>query len=122
MVRVVLSLVLSVLLGGCSLSTMQKFPQWTEDAFRDPIRRVHVVTQIGLSGSAVAVGIGCAALLSPTVVGVLVCPLVGVGYYFGMYEWVLEPWSKERVLEGKPSLVGPYWERSAQDGEQFIYP
>lgn len=118
-----LSLLLAVLLAGCA-SVQYAFeatPQRTRDAFSDPIRRTHLITEVGLTSSAVGVGIACAAFLSPTLVGVLVCPFVGVAYYYGMYEFVLEPWSKERVAEGKPSLVGPYWERGPQDEEHFIY-
>lgn len=67
------------------------------------------------------VGITCAALLSPTIVGVLVCPLVALAWDYLTYEYVLEPISKELVKQGEPSLVGPFWEGGprADEGEFF---
>ena len=46
---------------------------------------------------------------------------VAIAADFVVYEYLLEPWSKARVAAGKPSLQGPYWETSAQDGERFRY-
>lgn len=99
----------------------QRTPERFEDAIEDPVRRLHVVSQVGLSLSSGLISGGC-ALLAATVVGLLACPIAGLAWYYGMYEFILEPWSKARVEEGKPSLVGPYWERGPQDGETFVRP
>lgn len=86
-------------------------PQRVWDALRDPIRRRHVVVQVGMVWGA-----------SWAATGRLWASLGTVGLYFVAYEFVLEPVSKWLVSRGRPSLVGPYWERGMQDGEEFIYP
>ena len=115
-----------ILLGVLTLQGCAQFqhaievtPQRFEAAMEDPVRRVHVVVQASHLISTGGVALTCAAILSPTIVGMLVCPVVGLVYNYLSYEYVLEPWSKARVREGEPSLVGPYWERGAQDGEVF---
>lgn len=107
---------------GCAQFThaIDAAPQRMEDAFSDPVRREHILwqaTHLGSTGSVVA---GCVALTAPTIVGLLACPVVGVVYNYLTYEFILEPWAKARVQEGKPSTFGPYWERGPQDGEEFI--
>ena len=77
---------------------------------RDPIRRVHFAVQCGMV-------IGTVWGVS----GSWRTALVATGVYFGIYEFLLEPLSKWMVTKGWPSLVGPYWERGPQDGEQFRY-
>ena len=85
-------------------------PQWAWDMLRDPIRRVHFAVQCGMV-------IGTVWGVS----GSWRTALVATGVYFGIYEFLLEPLSKWMVTKGWPSLVGPYWERGPQDGEQFRY-
>lgn len=114
---------LALLTGGCAsvFSALGKTPQRTADAFGDPVRREHLKTQIGLELSTVGVGITC-TLFVPFPFSLAVCPLVALAYNFISYEYVLEPISKDRVKQGLPSLVGPYWERGPQDGEVFVHP
>ena len=112
-----------VMLTGCASfqHAVRETPQRTKDAFSDPVRRAHLVAQVGRVTSVAGVGITCAALLSPTIVGMLVCPLVALAYDYLTYEYVLEPFSKDLVKRGEPSLVGPYWETGprADEGEFF---
>lgn len=114
------------LLSGCAttLAAVEKTPQRAREAFSDPVRRVHLLTQTGRVAGSAGLGITCAALLSPTIVGVLVCPFVSLVADFLTYEYVLEPISKDRVKEGKPSLVAPYWETGPRtdEGEVFVNP
>lgn len=114
---------LLVLLQGCAglQYAIQRTPERLDAAFTDPIRRTHVLTQVALSLSTQGATIACAVLLS-TPAAFVACPVAGVLWYFIGYEFILEPWSKARVQEGKPSLVGPYWERGPQDGEEFVRP
>ena len=109
---------------GCAQfqHAMEVTPQRFEAAMEDPVRRVHIGVQASHVISTGGVTLTCAAILSPTIVGILVCPVVGLAYNYLIYEYVLEPWSKARVQEGEPSLVGPYFERGPQDGEVFIHP
>ena len=110
-------------LGGCASfqHAVVATPQRVEDAFSDPVRRTHVMTQVSRVTTTASMGITCAALLSPTIVGVLVCPLVALAYDYLSYEYVLEPISKDLVLRVEPSLVGPYGESGprADEGEFF---
>ena len=117
-----LLVLVALLTTGCAstLRALEKFRQRTQDMAEDPIRRTHFATEVSLSSTAMSIAIGCAMLLAPTLVGMAVCPLVGVAAYFIGYEFILEPISKDRVKAGEPSLVGPYWERGPQDGEKFI--
>ena len=71
--------------------------------------------------SVAGVAITCTTLLSPTIVGMLVCPIVAVIYDYLSFEYMLEPASKALVEQGKPSLVGPFWEGGprADEGEFF---
>lgn len=101
-----------------SLATV---PQRTEETLSDPVRRTHLVTQIGRLTSTASVAIGCFILVPPPF-NLGVCPVVATLYNYGMFEFVLEPISRQLVKEGKPSLVGPYWEGSPRDGETFIHP
>lgn len=116
-------LLVGMLLGGCATTreAMGKFPERTQEAFADPVRRVHLLTQVSRLSTAASVAIGCTVFLAPTIVGMLLCPLAAVLYDYVVYEYVLEPLSVERVREGKPSLVGPYWETGprADEGEFF---
>ena len=117
-------LALVVLLTGCAANTryaLEQFPTRTEAMWTDPVRREHFVTHVGLEMSTVGVGMTCAVFV-PFPFSLGVCPLVAVIYNFGMYEFILEPQSKSLVEEGKPSKVGPYWERGPRDGEVFINP
>lgn len=106
------------------------------DAFSDPIRRCHIVGRIAegyLGGLALVVfsvqtflmsdGISWREILGDpsTVVVLLALPAIVPMIEYVVYEFVLEPWAKARVRRGKPSIVGPYWERSPQDGERFLY-
>lgn len=118
--RVIAGFLLVTLLAGCA--TLALVPQRTDDMWNDPVRRTHFITETGLATSSMSVAITCAFMLSPTIVGMLVCPFVGAAYYFAVYEFILEPLSKDLVREGKPSLVGPYWERGPRDGEVFTRP
>ena len=118
-----------ILLGILTLQGCAQFqhavevtPQRFEEAMEDPVRRVHVGVQASHVISTASVSLTCAAILSPTIVGILVCPFVGLAYNYLSYEYILEPWSKARVRDGEPSLVGPYWERGPQDGEVFVNP
>lgn len=117
------ALALAVLLTFNSCATLAKMPTRVEEAFSDPVRQQHIMSEFSLQSSAFGVAIGCAGLLAPTIVGILVCPIIGMTYYFAVYEFVLEPISKERVLRGEPSLVGPYWERGPHIdlGERYIF-
>lgn len=120
----VLLVVLAVVQTGCAtLDALAKVPQRTQDAVSDPVRRVRLATQIGMSGSAMAISILAGSLLAGPP-GLIVGAAAGVLWYFALYEFVLEPISKDRVREGKPSLVGPYWERGphADMGEVFVNP
>ena len=114
-------LLFTITLQGCGevLYALKRTPDRTEEAFSDPIRRTHIITQVGLSASSGVVSISCSFLI-PTIVGIPACAALGAIWYYAAYEFVLEPWSKARVKEGKPSLVGPYWERGPQDGEKFV--
>lgn len=122
--RTLVLVLLVTLLSGCAAQHLRyalgQVPDRTQEMWEDPIRRTHFLTEIGLSGTAMGVSIGCSLLLAPSILGLALCPIVGVAYYFGMYEFVLEPISKRRVQEDKPSLVGPYWERGPQDGEELL--
>ena len=86
-------------------------PKLTLAAFKDPIRRIHLGVQVAL-------------ILGPTWLwsGSLQIAGLVLFTYFGVYEYILEPISKALVERGKPSLVGPYFERGPQEGEEFIYP
>lgn len=110
-------------LSGCSMIvySIEQTDERTTTAFSDPIRRVHLGVQVSRLASAASVALTCVALLSPTIVGILVCPFVAVLSDFITFEYVLEPISKERVKRGQPSLVGPYWETGprADEGEFF---
>jgi hypothetical protein len=122
---VALSLVLLTLSGCASFRhAVEAMPQRIDDAFSDPVRRTHIVTQAGRIASSAGIGITCVSLLAPTVVGMLVCPIVAIIADFLSYEFVLEPLSKELVKEGKPSLIGPYWETGPRtdEGEVFVAP
>ena len=90
--------------------------------WEDPIRRQHFITQVGLESSTATVGIVCVALMAPTMIGMLICPLIAVLTNFFMFEFVLEPRSRDLVHQGQPSLVGPYWERGPRDGERYQNP
>mgnify|MGYP001611545842 CR=1 FL=1 len=118
-----LAVILLVILTaqGCAQfqHAVEVTPERFTDAKEDPVRRVHIGVQASHLISTGGVTLTCAAILSPTIVGILVCPVVGFVYNYLTYEYILEPWSKARVRAGKPSLVGPYWERGAQDGEVF---
>lgn len=94
----------------------------TREAFRDPIRRLHLSVQfVVLVPSAAETGLQAAVGWHiPTWRDLLACVAAG-GAYYAVYEYLLEPWSKRRVRQGKPSLVGPYVERGPQDGERFTY-
>lgn len=120
-----LAVLVAVLLftGGCAsiFSAVQKTPQRLDDVLNDPVRKSHLVTEILLSTASMAASIGCSVTL-PLLVGIIPCALGGLLVYFVGYEFILEPISKDRVQEGKPSLVGPYWERGPQDGEVFVRP
>lgn len=117
------ALVAATLLSGCARVqyALEAAPERTREALADPIRRTHLLTQVSRVTSTAGVGITCAALLSPTIVGVLVCPLVALALDYLSFEYVLEPLSKELVSRGEPSLVGPYWETGprADEGEFF---
>lgn len=117
-------LVLLLLTAGCAevSKSFAKYPQRTEDAFNDPIRRSHIVTQTVRLASVASTGITCAILLAPTIVGMVVCPVLAVIADFISYEFLLEPASKQRVKEGKPSLIGPYWETGPAENETFTQP
>lgn len=90
------------------------------DAFNDPIRRVHIMTQTSRLASIGGTAIACAALV-PFPFNIGVCPIVAVVADYIGYEYMLEPISKKRVEEGKSSLIGPYWETGphADLGEFF---
>lgn len=117
-----LALALVVTVQGCASIqyAIEATPRRTVEAFSDPVRRQHLISEVSLQLSAGSVTIGCLLLLP--VVGVFVCPVAGLAYYFITYEYVLEPLSKELVKKGKPSLVGPYFERGPQDGEVYVNP
>ena len=112
-----------LMLAGCARVqyAIEATPERVQEAFGDPIRRTHIATQVGRVSSSAGVGITCAALLSPFFVAALVCPFIAVAFDFLIYEYVLDPLSWELVREGKPSLVGPYWETGprADEGEFF---
>ena len=84
----------------------------TLDAFRDPVRRWHVLTQICLVG-------GPAWAYS----GTFLRAAGIVATYYALYEFLVEPLSKWLVSKGYwCSLVGPYWEGGPADGETFERP
>ena len=120
-----LTVILLVILTaqGCAQfqHALQASPERFEAAWDDPVRRQHVIWQSAHLVSTSAVTLGCAAIV-PFPFSLGVCPFVGLGYNYLSYEYVLEPWAKARVAEGKPSTFGPYFERGPQDGEQFIRP
>mgnify|MGYP001605668072 CR=1 FL=1 len=121
MKRAIAIILLSVVLTqGCAQlqHAVEVTPQRMEAAWTDPVRRTHIIGQAALSGSSAAVAVACGLAIA-TIVAIPVCAIVGGVYYYLTYEYVLEPWSKARVKEGKPSIVGPYWERGPQDGEEF---
>ena len=109
--------------SGCasSLYAIKSTPRYAAEALDDPVRRSHLVTQASRIMSVATIGIGCVAYLLPTIVGAAICPLVALAYDFVMFEYVLEPLSKDAVKRGEPSLVGPYWETGprADEGEFF---
>ena len=109
---------LVALLSGCASVqfAIEQFPTRTEEMWEDPIRREHFLTQAGLELSTASIVLACAAVV-PLPFNLIVCPVVGLVYNFATYEFVLEPISRELVKAGKPSLVGPYWERGPADGE-----
>ena len=118
--KILVVILLCVLTGCAQLQhAIEVTPQRAEDAFTDPVRRTHILWQVGHLASTGAVTVGCYVSLAPTIVGMLACPLVGVLWNYLTYEYVLEPWAKSRVQEGEPSTFGPYWERGPQDGEEF---
>ena len=116
-------LAISVLTSGCASFgyAIRETPRRTAEALRDPVRRTHLLAQSSRIAGTASVGIGCVAILSPTIVGTLVCPLVALLYDYIMFEYVLEPISKDLVKDGKPSLVGPFWETGPriEEGEFF---
>ena len=117
---IALALVVALTSGGCASFqyAVAQFPQRTSDAFSDPVRRQHLVSHASLEMSTAGVGITCATMLIPTLIGsLLVCPLVAMLYNYLTYEFVLEPISRDRVKDGLPSLVGPYWERDPEMGK-----
>lgn len=107
------------------------------DAFSDPIRRLHILWRVieGYLGGVAALAawegwlsrdftlvdrldvLTMVALYPPIWLCALAAPLAE----YLVYEFLLEPWAKWRVRRGKRSIAGPYWERSAQDGERFIH-
>ena len=113
-------LVVLLLTGGCAsvMESIKKTPERVDDVLQDPIRREHVVTQISLEWSTASVAMTCAVFV-PFPFSLGVCPLLAVAYNFLAYEYVLDPISEDLVRQGKPSLVGPYWERGPKDGETF---
>ena len=113
-------LMVALLTGGCASFryAVEQVPERTQAMWDDPVRREHFLTQVQLEWSTASVAMTCAVLV-PFPFNLGVCPLVAVVYNFGAYEFVLEPWSRELVKEGKPSKVGPYYERGPQDGELF---
>ena len=117
-------LLLAVLATGCasSLAALEKFPERTQEALSDPVRRVHLATQFSRMSTAASVGIACTVFLAPTLVGMFLCPLVAVLGDYLAYEYVLEPLSVDRVERGEPSLVAPYWETGprSDEGEFFV--
>ena len=121
----VLSLLLvgALLVSGCASfkHAVVSFPERTEEAFSDPIRRVHLATQATRVMSTASIGITCAALMAPTIVGILVCPVIALLLDYLNFEYILEPLSKDQVRRGEPSFVGPYWETGprADEGEFF---
>lgn len=116
-------LLVVTLLAGCAgvIGALEKTPQRTREAFSDPIRQVHLFTQFSRLTTAASVAIGCTVFLAPTIVGMLLCPLAAVAYDYLMYEYILEPLSVDRVKQGEPSLVAPFWEGGprADEGEFF---
>ena len=126
MKNVAIAILLILSLSGCArvMYAIEMTPQRTAEAFSDPVRRTHLMTQIGRVATTAGVGITCVSLLAPTIVGILVCPIVAVIYDYLNYEYILEPLSKELVSKGKPSLVGPYFETGPRtdEGEVFVNP
>lgn len=123
--RVLAGLLLLVLVtSGCAhvMDAVEKFPQRTQDALSDPIRREHLLTKVGLEFTSTAVALGVCLATGPIAPACLAVSVVGVVANYLIFEYVLEPWSRKRVEEGKSSLVGPYWEGGPRDGERFINP
>lgn len=123
-IRVIAVVALAVSLSsGCAnlRYSIERTPERVSEALAEPIRRVHLVTQILRFVSTAGVGIGCALTFAPTIVGMIACPFVAMAYDFILYEYVLDPISQTRVAEGKPSLVAPYWEGGPRtdEGERF---
>lgn len=124
--RVLATFLLVIFLcNGCAAvqytwDALEKFPQRTEDALKDPIRSRHLMWQIITSGSGMLVSAAC-ALAAPTVIGLAVCWIPGVIAYYINYEYVVEPLARQDVEQGEPSRAGPYWERGPRDGEKFQY-
>lgn len=81
-----------------------------------PTRRRHLLWRVVET----CVGLLTGILVWELTALVSVALVVGVSIEFLLYEYWIEPWSKYRVKQGKPSLAGPYWERGPQDGEKFV--
>jgi len=85
-------------------------------SFQDPVRRTHVLVKSGR----LSLVVGSTVLLYKyTGWWFLWVPAL---LDFVVYEFILEPWSKARVKQGKPSLQGNYWETGPQTGEVFVIP
>lgn len=103
------------------------FPRRTGEAFRDPIRRTHLVVQalvvylnamLAAAATCWLLGVWPQGWRPWLLVDALSVGVVLVDYL--RYEYVLEPWSRVRVAKGRPSLVRPYWEGGPRDGERFV--
>ena len=125
MKKLAIAVLVVLLLSGCAQVqyALEMTPQRVEDAFNDPVRRTHIAAQIGRLSTVAGVGIGCFILIPPPA-NLVLCPMVAVVWDFLTYEFVLETLSKERVSQGEPSLLGPYWETGPHTdlGEVFVKP
>lgn len=130
--RLVAGALAVTLLAGCATSTpgegfiyaLNQTGTRTQEAFSDPVRRTHIVSQTSHILSTAGVGITCAVALLPTLLGTFLCPVAALVYHFVVFEYIWEPLSKQRIKEGKPSFFGPYWETGPHSdlGESFVNP
>ena len=125
MKKLAVAVLVVLALSGCARVqyALEMMPQRAEDAFNDPVRRTHLVTQVGRVAGSASLAIMCFGFVPPPF-SLGVCPIVAVVADFVNFEFILEPLSKQRVQEGKPSLVGAYWETGprSDEGEVFSNP
>ena len=89
----------------------------TREAFSDPIRRLHLLVKVARLSLDVAAAVAVLPYQS------WFATPAAIAADFVVFEYILEPWSKGRVKQGKPSLCGPYWESGPRtdEGERFSH-